>query len=169
MGLTYTRGADVQRRRAQRVAITLGEHLLVVTSVVVALAIALAYLGRTRAETLVTADRAAPINLNAGPDAAALEAPLAAAFPYPADRRLAARTIAARPAGSLPNVGALSSLTVSADAVTRDRSAVVFKERLDAARAFGARVRARTASHSATADRRGARCPEARRRGQVCR
>jgi cell division protein FtsW (lipid II flippase) len=117
------------------VAITLGEHLLVVTSVVVALAIALAYLGRTRAETLVAADRAAPINLNAGPDAAALEAPLAAAFPYPADRRLAARTIAARPAGSLPNVGALASLTVSADAITRDRSAVVFKERLDAARA----------------------------------
>ncbi|HVQ41435.1 MAG TPA: FtsW/RodA/SpoVE family cell cycle protein [Vicinamibacterales bacterium] len=135
MGLTYTRGADVQRRRGQRVAITLGEHLLVVTSVVVALAIALAYLGRTRADTLVRADRAAPINLNAGPDAAALEAPLAAAFPYPADRRLAARTIAARPAGSLPNVGALLSITVSADAISRDRSVVVFRERLDAARA----------------------------------
>ena len=134
MGLTYTRGADLQRRRAQRVAISLGEHLLVVTSVVVALAIALAYLGRTRAETLATAERTTPINLNAGPDAAALEAPLAAAFQYPADRRFAARTIAARPAGSLPNVGALSSLTVSVDAIARDRSVVVFKERLDAAR-----------------------------------
>jgi cell division protein FtsW (lipid II flippase) len=116
------------------VAITLGEHLLVVTSLVVALAIALAYLGRTRAETLVTADRAVPINLNAGPDAAALEAPLAPAFPYPADRRFAARLIAARPAGSLPNVGALLSLAVSADSITRDRSVVVFKDRLDAAR-----------------------------------
>ena len=109
MGLTYTRGADVQRRRAQRVAISLGEHLLVVTSVVVALAVALAYLGRTRAESPVATGPATPINLNAGPDAAALEAPLAAAFPYPGDRRLAARTIAARPAGSLPNVGALLS------------------------------------------------------------
>jgi cell division protein FtsW (lipid II flippase) len=116
------------------VAITLGEHLLVITSVVVALAIALAYLGRTRAETLVTADRTAPINLNAGPDAAALEAPLAAAFPYPADRRFAARMIAGRPAGSLPNVGALLSLTASADSISRDRSVVVFKDRLDAAR-----------------------------------
>ena len=135
MGLTYTRGADLQRRRAQRVAVSLGEHLLVGTSLVVALAIALGYLGRTRAETLVAVDRTTPINLNAGPDAAALEAPLAAAFPYPADRRLAARTIAARPAGSLPNVGALSSLTVAADVITRDRSVVVFKERLDAARA----------------------------------
>ena len=126
MGLTYTRGADVQRRRAQRVAITLGEHLLVVTSVVVALAVALAYLGRTRADAPAPTDRA-PVNLNAGPDAAALEAPLAAAFPYPGDRRLAARTIAARPAGSLSNVGALSSLVVSADAIARDRSLVVFK------------------------------------------
>ena len=105
------------------VAITLGEHLLVVTSVVVALAVALAYLGRTRADAPAPTDRA-PVNLNTGPDAAALEAPLAAAFPYPGDRRLAARTIAARPAGSLPNVGALSSLVVSADAITRDRSVV---------------------------------------------
>jgi cell division protein FtsW (lipid II flippase) len=115
------------------VAITLGEHLLVVTSVVVALAVALAYLGRTRADAPAPTDRA-PVNLNAGPDAAALEAPLAAAFPYPGDRRLAARTIAARPAGSLSNVGALSSLVVSADVIARDRSVVVFKERLDTAR-----------------------------------
>jgi cell division protein FtsW (lipid II flippase) len=130
VGVTYTRGADLQRRRTQRVAISLGEHLLVVTSVVVVLAVALAYLGRTRAETLGPSAAAIPINLNGGPDAAALEAPLAAAFAYPGDRRLAARLIATRPAGSLPNVGALASLTVPADTIARDRSVVVFRERL---------------------------------------
>lgn len=133
MGLTYTRGTDLQRKRAQRVAISLGEHLLVVTSVVVALAVALAYLGRTYADAPLTTARTPPINLNAGPEAAALEAPLAAAFPYPGDRRFAARTIAARPAGSLPNVGALSSLTVPADVIARDRSLLIFRERLEAA------------------------------------
>ena len=134
MGLTYTSGAELQRRRTQRVAITIGEHLLVVTSLVVALAIALAFLGRTHTSAAASATLPAPVNLNARPDASVLEPALAAAFPYPADRRFAARAIATRPADPLANVGSLTALTVPASAIDRDRSVVVFKERLEAAR-----------------------------------
>lgn len=137
MGLTYVRAADVQRTRSRYSGITLGEQLLVVTSAVVVLAIVLAYAGRIRAEQFGEQNAPVPVNLNTQTD---LDAPLATVFTYPADRRFAARAVAAhlQPAGAarrtLPNVGALARIEVPVEAVERDRSVVVFRERLEAAR-----------------------------------
>jgi len=114
VGLTYTHGRDLHRVRARRGPITLGEQLLWLTSVIMLLAIALAYLGRTRAESWGSSDADAPVNLNAATKTEELEPALAAVFTSPAERRSAAQTIiiaAART--SLPNVGAIARLQVS--------------------------------------------------------
>ena len=136
MGVTYTRAGDLQRVRNRSGGITLGERLLLLTSAAVALAIVLAYAGRVRAEQFGEPNAQAPINLNAQTKTDALEVPLATVFTYPADRRFAARVVAAhlQPAGAprrtLPNVGALAGIEVPVETVERDRSLVVFRERL---------------------------------------
>jgi cell division protein FtsW (lipid II flippase) len=139
VGLTYTRGQDRGRRHARREALTLGERLLIVTSCVTLLAIALAYTGRVRAEAWSDHAGGPPVNLNTVADAAALEAPLSTVFTYPADRRFAAGQLAAHllPGDDrrvLPNVGALARIPVPAEAIDRERGLVAFAERLRAAR-----------------------------------
>ena len=137
VGLTYTRAGDVQRIRNRRAGITFGEQLLVLTSATIAIAIVLAYAGRIRAERFGESPVAVPVNLNAQTE---IDAPLATVFTYPADRRFAARMIAGhlQPAGAprrqLPNVGALARIEVPVEAVERDRSVVIFRERLESAR-----------------------------------
>ena len=65
MGLTYTRGQDLQQARIRRAAITIGERLLLLTSITIVLAVVLAYAGRIRAEAWSNGKRPAPVNLNA--------------------------------------------------------------------------------------------------------
>ncbi len=69
MGLTYTRGQDLQKIRTRRASITIGERLLLLTSITIVLAVVLAYAGRIRAEAWSDANRPAPLNLNALPGA----------------------------------------------------------------------------------------------------
>ena len=132
MGLTYTRGRDLVRRRARLASVSTGEQLLILTSAVVLVAIALAYAGRVRAEAWGRDAQPAPVNLNtvAGPQA--LDAPLATVFSFPADRRFAAQALASREV--LPNVGALARFTVPVAAVDSDGNLVAFRARLDALR-----------------------------------
>ncbi len=131
MGLTYTRGQDRARLRARRAPVGFGERLLILTSMVMLLAIVLAYSGRIRAEAWGQAGGPALLNLNVDADATVerLETPLAAVFADPRDRRSAATALAARlrsgdltgassgEAGGtramLPNVGALARIEVS--------------------------------------------------------
>ena len=137
VGLTYTRAEDVTRRRARLAPLSLGEQLLLLTSAVIAMAIVLAYVGRVRAEAFGHESAAAPVNLNAAADADALEAPLSAVFPFPADRRFVARTLEVSRASSaeaLRNVGALSRITVPADEIDRDGNLVTLRERLETMR-----------------------------------
>src|SRR5688500_11330777 len=93
VGVTYTHARDLQRRRARRATLRLGEQLLMLTSGVIILAMALTYLGRVRAEAVGEGPK--PVNLNAIAGADALEPVLATVFAYPADRRFAATRIAA--------------------------------------------------------------------------
>ena len=102
MGVTYTRAGDLQRVRNRSTSITFGERLLLLTSAAVVLAILLAYAGRIRAEQFGEPHAPLPINLNTQTKTDALEVPLATVFTYPADRRFAARVVAAhlQPAGA---------------------------------------------------------------------
>ena len=139
VGLTYTRGRDLDRRQSQRQSIGLGQRLLLLTSCVTLLGITLAYQGRMRAEAWTTGPAAAPVNLNSIGDAPALEAPLATVFAYPADRRFAAEQIAAAlfdgsDRRQVPNVGALARIAVPVDAIDGRRGLVAFADRLQAAR-----------------------------------
>jgi cell division protein FtsW (lipid II flippase) len=115
--------------------------LLPLTSVVAILAIGLAYSGRTRASEYpaLAPSSVALVNLNAVTDAKTLEAPLGLLFADQADREFAASVLfqfvqRLRPAGDLPNIGAIARATVSADAIARTPSLVVYAERLRAAR-----------------------------------
>ncbi len=108
MGLTYSHGRQLVQQRTRVAPITLGEQLLVATSIVVVLATALACAGRLRAEALGREGRPAPVNLNAVNSAAEIEPALASVMTTPAERRAAASAIAA--ATPLPNVGALARL-----------------------------------------------------------
>lgn len=134
MGLTYTGAGDRQRRQGRTAAFSFGEGLLVATSGVILLAVCLAFTGRMRADAWNRAHDAAPLNLNASFDADALERTLSAVLDAPGDRRLAAHAMLAAFRGDagprvLPNVGALARLTISTDAIARDRTAVTFRER----------------------------------------
>ena len=137
MGVTYTHGRDRHRRHARAVAFTLGERLLVLTSVVILAGAALTYVGRLRAEARHNPARPTyEINLNSVASADALQAPLAAVFTYPADRRFAAETMARfLQSGAerrvLANVGALARVQVPVETIDRQRNLVVFRERLD--------------------------------------
>ena len=139
MSVTYTTAAERDRRRPRRAAwLALPEPLLMAASCVAALAIALACSGRLL--VLDAAERgAAIVNLNVARDAAALEPALASAFANPTDRRFAADELF-RALGAdgdnrrvLPNVGAISRVTVSADAIRRTKGLEVFAQRVAAA------------------------------------
>ena len=145
VGLTYVHRRDRARLGVRATPLGRGERLLLATSALVLLAVALAYAGRVRAEAW-TASGAAPLILHADVGAAALEAPLATVFPYAGDRRFAAARLAEHLAGTgpddlaksdpraLPNVGALAWIRVDAGAIDRERGLVVFADRLGAAR-----------------------------------
>lgn len=140
MGLTYTRASERARRMVRATAVSTGEWLLVATSAVVVFAIALAYQGRLRADAWgAPASTPAPVLLDRGADAAALEPALAATFDFPGDRRFAARALAAAVGEAargrgLPNVGALARVEVDTAAVARDRTLVTLRSRVDPSR-----------------------------------
>ncbi len=146
MGVTYTRGRDLVRRRARVAPLAVGEQILLLTSCVILLAMALAYMGRLRAEAWTAAGAAAPVNLNAIESAEALEPALANVFPYPTDRRFAARAVTAalRPADGaplrVPNVGGLARMQVPVETIDAEPALVTFRERLDALRRSAAQA-----------------------------
>src|SRR5688572_31142981 len=125
MTMTYTVAADRDRQRQTRAGWRADPgRALLATSVVVMLAIAMAYTGRFRALSAWSQGREhAIVNLNTVRDAAALEPALAPLYTHPDDRRFAARTLfefLAADTGtprSLPNVGAVARATASADAI----------------------------------------------------
>ncbi len=126
MGVTFVSG-DARRRRTAFGALRRHEdRLLVAVAVVVAFAIALAYLGRVRAFQWPAADSPAVVtNLNEVTDPAALDAPLASILEHAADRQLAARKLVAfvAPGGDrqyVPNVGALLQARVPAADIDSD-------------------------------------------------
>jgi cell division protein FtsW (lipid II flippase) len=143
MGLTYVSAAvrDAQRRTDTSRRLSERHLVLVITSVVAALAIALSYNGRLEAQQHAAASQQAvrPLNLNTVPDSRQLEPLFAPIFTNAVDRRFAAERVlelilSVRSAGgSLPNVGALLRTTTSADAIQR-ASVVEYKERLRQAR-----------------------------------
>jgi cell division protein FtsW (lipid II flippase) len=148
MTVTYTAAAERDRRRARRTHRPgLSDAVLWATSLVAVMAIALAYLGRVRAFDASESrnNRGLIVNLNLVRDSSELEAPLEAAFPNASDRRFAARElfrfITADPTGrvTLPNVGAISRATVSAQAIEGGRNLQVFAQRLKDRTARGPR------------------------------
>jgi cell division protein FtsW (lipid II flippase) len=138
MTMTYTVAADRDRQRQQRVSWRPEPRwALIAASVVVIVAIALAYTGRFRALSASSQGREdAIVNLNTVRDAAELEPALAALYTHPDDRRFAARALfeflTADPdrSRSLPNVGAVARATASAEAILGARSLQTFAARL---------------------------------------
>jgi cell division protein FtsW (lipid II flippase) len=145
MSVTYVTAAQRDEARQRRtVRYGLPDPLLMATSCVAVLAIALACLGRLRAFDEAERGRAV-VNLNAarGPDA--LEPALAAVFTNAHDRRFAAAELF-RFLGAdhderrtLPNVGAIAGATVSTKAIRNTRNLQALAERLrgDDGRAAG--------------------------------
>jgi cell division protein FtsW (lipid II flippase) len=142
MGVTHVpaavrdarRNADTSRRVSER-------HLvLVMTSVVAALAIGLSCSGRLAAQRHAESSQQAVrlTNLNAVTDSQELEPLFGSIFSNPRDRRFAAERVlefilSVRNAGdSLPNVGAVLGATASRDAIQR-APVVQYKERLQQA------------------------------------
>ena len=129
MGLTYTRGHHLRRARTRSAPFTHGEKLLLLTSVIVLIAVALGYAGRTRAESWGKATLSAPVNLNAVTKIDELEPVLATVFTTPAERRQAAKAVLAltqNGTAPLPNVGALARIkTANGPLLTGGQLAVV--------------------------------------------
>ena len=143
VALTYVPAAARDSRLSAERARRLDERhlMLALTSLVVTLAIGLAYGGRTAVQSRDEAARqGAIVDLNGAPDASAIEPLLEPVFEAPADRRLAAEQLVAfvvmrREAGEpLPNVGAVLGATV--DSATIERAGgPAYRERLQEARA----------------------------------
>ena len=144
MAVTFTRA--LQRDTRRRTVVTAGaldttRLVLVSTSLVAMLAVALAYEGRVRRLPAPgTSPPAAVVNLSTANNAAALETALAPALAAPADRRFAGQQLlsflaAARERGEeLPNVAAILRVTVPAALVDRAPGLTVYAERLQRAR-----------------------------------
>src|SRR5688572_1301885 len=123
MSVTYTTAAEREAIRLQREAwYGWPEPLLAATSCVAILAIALASLGRLRALDAADASvRGRVVNLNTARSAQVLEPALDGTFTNPAERRLAAAELFRFMNGNqndrrtLPNVGAISRVTVPRD------------------------------------------------------
>jgi cell division protein FtsW (lipid II flippase) len=119
MTVTYTAGVDRDAPRTRRRAglVDLSVVSIVATSLVAAMAIALAYAGRMSvAEGSVRAGAAAPVDLNTVADVKAIEAAMAPVVPNADDRRAAAERVfqflaaERQQARVLPNVGAIAPL-----------------------------------------------------------
>jgi cell division protein FtsW (lipid II flippase) len=139
MSVTYLTAAERDRARQQRrVRFALPEPLLVATSCVAALAIALACMGRLRVldGDEAGAGRRDVVNLNEARDPSALEPALSTLFTNAQDRQLASaelfRFISPDPAErrTLPNVGAIARATVSTKTIRETRNLQAFAERL---------------------------------------
>ena len=146
MAVTVTTASTRDRRMTLRSSIqpSLGDVVMLATSLVAALAIAAAYAGRVAVSSRHAPPGGAVVNLNAMADAGGLEAALTPAFGDPADRRFAARELFGFVVGAdgerrtLANVGALARADVQVAAVDRDPNLSVFRQRLQAARARAA-------------------------------
>jgi len=144
MALTYTRALqrDIHRQAVVTSSALETAHLLLLaTSLVALLAVALAYEGRVRRlEPMGAAPPAPAFNLSTGTDAGQLETALEPAFAAPADRRFAAQQLlgflaTSREAGeALPNVASILRATVPAAVVERTPGLVAYAERLQRAR-----------------------------------
>jgi cell division protein FtsW (lipid II flippase) len=141
--VTDTSAAERDRRQARATHLHgIPDGMLWATSVVVVLAIALACSGRVRRlDASENTNAGNPIvNLNTVRNSSELEAPLGSVFSNPGDRRFAARELfrfmTADPRGrlTLPNVGALSRATVSAEAIRNTKGLQLFPQRLSGAR-----------------------------------
>jgi cell division protein FtsW (lipid II flippase) len=139
MTVTYTRAAERDLRRTQRTTGSgLSAALLLATSLVVALGIALAYLGRVRAfdASETVSNPAQIVNLNTVRDPVELEGPLAAVFADRGDRVFAARELSrftgadAAKRTIIPNVGAIARATVSTKAIASTKTLHVLADRL---------------------------------------
>jgi cell division protein FtsW (lipid II flippase) len=136
MSVTYTTAAERDAsRQAHLPRYGFPEPLLLATSCIAVLAIALACIGRLRA--FDEAERSHQVvNLNAARDPDVLEPALATVFANVHDRRFAAaelfRFISHAPGerSTLPNVGAISRATVSASAIRDAKNVQAFAERL---------------------------------------
>jgi len=151
MAVTYTRALqrDTHRDTRRRIvvaasAVETSQLLLLATSLVALLAVALAYEGRVRrSDPLGPAQPATVFNLASGTDASQLEAALDPALAAPADRRFAAHELlsflaAARDKGEeLPNVAMILRATVPATLIDRTPGLVTYAERLQRAREAG--------------------------------
>ena len=142
MSVTYTTAADRDRRRHDRAFWPAApEPLLMAASLVAVLAITLACTGRLRVLDNHARNTSAIVNLNTVPDAAALEPALANLYSNPADRRFAATELFRGLNGNggerslLPNVGAISRVTISTTAVQQTKHLESFAERVSATRA----------------------------------
>jgi cell division protein FtsW (lipid II flippase) len=150
MSVTYTTAADRDRRRHDRAFWPAApEPLLIAASLIAVLAITLACAGRLRVLDDHTRATSNIVNLNTVLDAAALEPALANLYPNPADRRFAATELfrALNGAGGersvLPNVGAISRVTISTSAVQQTKHLESFAERVNVARTGAAPMPAR--------------------------
>ncbi len=140
MGVTYTQAADREAARALP-AIGLGPLDLRLVAVSI---LAIAGVALTAAAKLTTIDAGSSlVNVNIARDARPLEAPLAAVFANPADRRFAASELFAFLSvnGPLPNIGAISRAQVSLDRVRQVRGLQRYVERRDAVTSAGGQKR----------------------------
>ena len=147
MAVTYTSAADRAGRRivSSPAVVDVVSLLAACTALVAVLALTLAYHGRMQRLAAPGARPAPPANLATVTDVAALEAALAPAFSAPADRRLAARQLAAFLAASrqardpLSNVAAILRAEIPAATIDATPGLTEFAARLRAAREAAAR------------------------------
>jgi cell division protein FtsW (lipid II flippase) len=153
MSVTYTTAAERDRRKQRRIAFwpAVPEPLLTAASCVAALAIALATIGRLQVSSESDRAAAVTVNINAAQDASVLEPALGAVFANPADRRFAADHLFKALGGedgarqALPNVGAISRLTVPAASIQQTKGLEVFAERVASLQAAGGSVNGQAA------------------------
>ena len=148
MGLTHVTATDRLERRMRRdvVRVGVGDLVLLVTSLVAAAAITLAYAGRTRAAAWSIAHDGVPaaiVNLRTVRTADELEPIVRRAVESAPDSKFAARHLfqfLTPPDGrvSPPNVGSITRVSVPADAILRDPRLVVYGDRVRTARARAA-------------------------------
>jgi hypothetical protein len=144
MAVTYTKALQRDtRRRIHVVPVAIDNLYLVLlsTSLVAMLAVALAYEGRVRRPAAPGGPSPdAVVNLSTVTNAATLEPMLAAALEAPADRRFAAQELlsfinAARERREeLPNAAAILRVTVPASRIERTPGLTTYAERLQRAR-----------------------------------
>ena len=143
MAVTFTRALQRDTRRHSIVTssqLDTTRLILLSTSLVALLAVALAYEGRVRRQPLGTPVATTVVDISGATTASALETVLEPVLSAPADRRFAANGLlsfltAAREAGEeLPNVAAILRATVPAASIDRTPGLMVYAERLQRAR-----------------------------------